>query len=68
MQPILNALGNLNEEFTKAREDKEREFIEKQRQKRGKSTFPPIVVKDNVMYSNVPIFVVINERIKLFQK
>ena len=67
MQPFLNALGKLNEEITKDREDKNKEFIEKQQQKRGKNTIPPIVSKD-AMYSNVPVFVVINERIKLFQK
>jgi len=57
MQPFLNALGNLNEEITKAREEQKQKAWEKDK----KTTFKG-------MYSSVPVFVVINERIKLFQK
>jgi len=57
IQPILNALGNLNEEINKAREEQRQKAWEKD--------------KNTIIYSYSslnPVFVVINERIKLFQK
>ena len=59
MQPFLTALGNLNEEINKAREE--------QKQKAVSEKVETIVVGYG-SYSSLPILVVINERIKLFQK
>jgi len=55
VQSILNALGALNEEFTKAREEQ----LQKAKESKIKSTFTEL-------YSDVPIYVAINERRKQF--
>jgi len=55
VQFILDALRSLNEEFTKAREEQ----IQKAKNSSVKSTFTE-------MYSDIPVYVAINERIKHF--
>ena len=57
-QTILKVLGDLNEEFSKAREEQEKQRI--------KDWENGVNKKTTMMYSHIPLYVAINERIKHF--
>ena len=54
-QSLLDVLGELNEEFLKAREEQKQKALEKN-----------INTKFTETYSDVPVYVVIDEKIKHF--